>query len=240
MVPGGETEAQSHGELEALCGSRAPSGPAFHILQDDCICVGRSGLTSAQQSCSLGSPLFPQCQGSINALASPSQLFPAGISEAAAHKCVCGYGVLACQEPSQAPLANLGRGGELVLISRKAGCRGLVLTPGWVLRLLSAGIRGLLVGVGCGVWRLHRGRSVSSHLLWTSEKVFIKARGVPLKKLEVGRGLSQEWSLLSPPSLGAHPTPNDSGHCLPPRIRCPHTLQFLQARRPQVLHRKHF
>lgn len=68
----------------------------------------------------------------------------------------------------------------------------------------------------------------------------LKARGVPLKKLEVGRGLSQEWSLLSPPSLGAHPTPNDSGHCLPPRIRCPHTLQFLQARRPQVLHRKHF
>lgn len=39
----------------------------------------------------------------------------------------------------------------------------------------------------------------------------LKARGVPRKKLEVGRGLSQEWSLLSPPLLGAHPTPMTQG-----------------------------
>lgn len=170
--------------------------------------MGRSGLTSAQQSCSLGSPLFPQRQGSINALVSPSQLFPAGISEAAAHKCVCvAMGGLACQEPSQAPLANLGwGGGELVLISRKAGCRGLVLTPGWVLRLLSAGIRGLLVGVGSGVWRRHRGRSASSHLLWASEKIFKSPWGPPA---EAGGGEGAQPGMVPAEStlVGGAPHP---------------------------------
>ena len=91
--------------------------------------------------------------------------------------------------------------------------------------------------VGSLAWRLQRMRDFIPPALGDGG-----ASQSPPGEAGGGEGASQEprGTVRKQSLLGVCPTPNDSGYCLPPRIRRQPTLQFLQAWWLQVLHRKYF